>query len=253
MDKRRMIAANAAKLLRDGDTVNLGIGIPTLVSNYIEENKTVWIHTENGAVGVGRDLGCPWDDGSRRSAEAWMADRAGEKGSWRTGHKDLCNAGNAAITLLPGASSFDSTLSFAIARGGHLDAAILGALQVDRFGNLANWKIPGKKLNGMGGAMDLACGTDNIIVAMEHCARDGSPKIVERCTLPLTAAGCVKTIVTELCILVVSDRKLVVTAMAPGLSKEELCAKTGTELSFLSELRTMIVPSEEKTGAERDE
>lgn len=247
IDKRQMIAMNVARLLHDGDLVNLGIGIPSLVSNYIDPDKTVFIHTENGAIGVDKDLGYPWDDSSRELVEAWMESCAGERGSWRSGHKDLCNAGNAAITLLPGAACFESTLSFAIARGGHLDATILGALQVDRFGNLANWKIPGKKLNGMGGAMDLVSGTKNVIIAMEHCARDGSPKIVERCTLPLTALVCVKTIVTELCMIRCSEGKLTVVAIAPGLSKEELCAKTGTKLFFSQTLCEMVMPEETLT------
>lgn len=240
MDKRAFIAKNVAQLFHDGDTVNLGIGIPTLSSTYIPAGMTVFIHAENGALGVGKAGGWPWDDSSRESVIRWLESCGGERGSWRTMHRDLCNAGNEVIDLIPGASCFDSVMSFAIARGGHLDATVLGALQVDEECNLANWKIPGKKLNGMGGAMDIVSGTERIIIAMEHCARDGAPKIVKKCSLPLTAVGCVKTIVTELCIIDCRPGCLTVTAIAPGVSREEITEKTEAPLRFSEEMKEML-------------
>lgn len=240
MDKRVFIAKNVAQLFHDGDSVNLGIGIPTLASSYIPDGITVFIHAENGALGVDKAGGWPWDDSSRESVIKWMESCGGERGSWRTMHRDLCNAGNEVINLIPGASCFDSVMSFAIARGGHLDATVLGALQVDEECNLANWKIPGKKLNGMGGAMDLVCGAKRVIIAMEHCAKDGSPKIVKRCTLTLTASGCVSTIVTELCVIECRPGRLTVTAIAPGVMREEIIEKTEASLFFSEDMKTMI-------------
>lgn len=240
MGKREFIAKNVARLFHDGDVVNLGVGIPTLASSYIPDGMTVLIHAENGAVGAGTAGGFPWDDSSRESVIEWLESCGGERGSWRTVHRDLCNASNEVITLIPGAACFDSVMSFAIARGGHLDATVLGALQVDSECNLANWKIPGKKLNGMGGAMDLVVGAKRVIVAMEHCARDGSPKIVERCTLPLTAQGCVSEIVTDLCRIKCVPGRLTVTAAAPGVTREEIIAKTGAKLLFADNLEIML-------------
>ena len=171
MGKREFIARNVAAMFHDGDVVNLGVGIPTLASTYVPEGMTVLFHAENGCVGAGEAGGFPWDFSTRESVIAWMDSCAGEKGSWKTVHKDLCNASGEVITLIPGACCFDSTMAFAIARGGHLDATVLGALQVDEDCNLANWKIPGKKLNGMGGAMDIVSGAKKVIIAMEHGAR----------------------------------------------------------------------------------
>ena len=144
MGKREFIARNVAAMFHDGDVVNLGVGIPTLASTYVPEGMTVLFHAENGCVGAGEAGGFPWDFSTRESVIAWMDSCAGEKGSWKTVHKDLCNASGEVITLIPGACCFDSTMAFAIARGGHLDATVLGALQVDEACNLANWKIPGK-------------------------------------------------------------------------------------------------------------
>ena len=144
------------------------------------------------------------------------------------------------IKLIPGAACFDSCMAFGIARGGHLDATVLGALQVDQYCNLANWKIPGKKLNGMGGAMDIVTGAKRVIIAMEHCSRDGEPKIVKHCTLPLTAVGRVNTIVTEKCIIECVPGTLTVTAIAPGVSREDIIASTGAELVFAENIAEMI-------------
>ena len=201
---------------------------------------TVLFHAENGCVGAGEAGGFPWDFSTRESVIAWMDSCAGEKGSWKTVHKDLCNASGEVITLIPGASCFDSTMAFAIARGGHLDATVLGALQVDEDCNLANWKIPGKKLNGMGGAMDIVSGAKKVIIAMEHCTKNGDAKIVEHCSLPLTAPGCVNTIVTELCIIDCKPGCLTVTAIAPGVTPDEIRAKTGAHLRFAEQLETML-------------
>lgn len=241
MDKRSFIAKNVACMFHDGDVVNLGVGIPTLASTYVPENITVLFHAENGCVGAGLAGGYPWDDSSRESVIAWMETCGGENGSWRTVHRDLCNASGEVITLIPGAACFDSNMAFAIARGGHLDATVLGALQVDESCNLANWMIPGKKLNGMGGAMDIVSGAKRVIIAMEHCTKSGEPKIVKQCTLPLTAVGCVNAIVTELCIIECTPGQLTVTSVAPGVSTEEIRNKTGVDLRFSDNLTEMIV------------
>ena len=240
MGKREFIARNVAAMFHDGDVVNLGVGIPTLASTYVPEGMTVLFHAENGCVGAGEAGGFPWDFSTRESVIAWMDSCAGEKGSWKTVHKDLCNASGEGITLIPGACCFDSTMAFAIARGGHLDATVLGALQVDEACNLANWKIPGKKLNGMGGAMDIVSGAKKVIIAMEHCTKNGDAKIVEHCSLPLTAPGCVNTIVTELCIIDCKPGCLTVTAIAPGVTPDEIRAKTGAHLCFAAQLETML-------------
>lgn len=240
MGKREFIARNVAAMFHDGDVVNLGVGIPTLASTYVPEGMTVLFHAENGCVGAGEAGGFPWDFSTRESVIAWMDSCAGEKGSWKTVHKDLCNASGEVITLIPGACCFDSTMAFAIARGGHLDATVLGALQVDEDCNLANWKIPGKKLNGMGGAMDIVSGAKKVIIAMEHCTKNGDAKIVEHCSLPLTAPGCVNTIVTELCIIDCKPGCLTVTAIAPGVTPDEIRAKTGVHLRFAEQLETML-------------
>ena len=237
MDNRKIIAKNIAGMLRDGDFVNLGVGIPTLVGSYIPPEVTVLLHGENGCIGQ-RDL----ISGTPEEMERWEAGNGGEDGDWVRGHRDLSNASCEFITLIPGGCCFDSSVSFAMARGGHLDATVLGGLEVDAEGNLANWMIPGKRLAGMGGAMDLVNGARKVIVAMEHCTKEGQPKILKKCTLPLTAVRCVSTVVTELCVLERRDGRLVVTAMAPGLTREELRAKTEAPLAFAETVCEMARP-----------
>ena len=188
MDKnemREVIAKRAAKELHDGDVVNLGIGIPTLIPNYLPEGVTVTLQTENGAMGMG-----PTPEEGKED-------------------KNLINAGGGAITLLPGACTFDSATSFAIIRGGHVNVSFLGALQVDEKGNLANWIIPGKMAPGMGGAMDLVVGAKRVILTMEHTQK-GAPKILKECTLPLTAAGQVNMIITEMGVMDITPEGIVV-------------------------------------------
>ena len=157
---------------------------------------------------------------------------ADKENGWKTGHRDLCDATGDLAVLIPGACCFDSVVSFMMARGGHLDATVLGGLQVDEEGNLANWQVPGKNIPGMGGAMDLVSGAKKVIVAMEHCSKAGEPKILKKCTFPLTAVKCVSVLVTDLCIIEFIDGKLTVVAMAPGVTKEELQAKTEATLHF---------------------
>ena len=240
-DVRRMIARNVAAMLHDGDFVNLGVGIPTLVSAFLPPERDIILHGENGSAGLGGELPFAGLYDSAEVLHDWMEARRGEFEGSMEGHKDLVNAGGNHTKLLTGASCFDSCVSFAIARGGHLDATVLGAMQVDREGNLANWMIPGKRESGMGGAMDIVAGCGNVIIAMEHCSRKGAPKILEQCTLPLTAKGCVKHIVTELCIIDYVDGQMVVSALAPGVEPEEVQAKTEPALVFADDLRTMLL------------
>lgn len=236
---RKIIAKNIAGMLRDGDFVNLGVGIPTLVSDYIPEGTTVLLHGENGCIGQDGLV-----SGTEEEMEAWQRRNRGEIGHWRTGHKDLCNASCEFITLIPGGCCFDSSVSFAMARGGHLDATVLGGLQVDEEGNLANWVVPGKRITGMGGAMDLVSGARKVIVAMEHCSKLGEPKILRRCNMPLTAIKCVDHIVTELCMIDCYGGKLVVTAMAPGITKKMLQEKTEAKLVFAPVIKEMEIPED---------
>ena len=237
---REIIAKNVAPMIRDGDFVNLGVGIPSLVSNYIPKDKTVILHGENGSAGLAGRLPLEGIFDDAETFLQWERTHSGEKGDYRTGHKDLTDAGSDPALLMPGACNFDTCMSFAMSRGGHLDMTVLGAMQVDQEGNLANWMIPGALVTGMGGAMDIISGTKKVIVATQMCAKDGTPKLLKRCTLPLTAQRRVTMVVTEKCIAEIRDGRFVVISMYPGVTQEALQSCAEAELLFAERIGTML-------------
>lgn len=214
MDAKELIARRVAREIRPGMLVNLGIGLPSLVANYVAADAGVYFQAENGIIGLGA-----------RPPEGME-------------HADLTDAGGGYITAVPGAATIDSAMSFALIRGGHLDVTVLGGLQVDQLGRLANWKVPGKMVPGMGGAMDLVTGAGRVIVAMQHSAK-GAAKIVPECTLPLTSARRVDLIITELAVIEPTDAGLVLRETGPGVSLDEIRAQTTAELIIADDLKEM--------------
>lgn len=218
MNAKELIARRVALELHDGDIVNLGIGLPTQVVNYLPTNIHITLQSENGFLGLG-PVTQP--------------------------HPNLVNAGGQPCGMLPGAAMFDSAFSFALIRGGHVDASVLGGLEVDQHANLANWMVPGKMVPGMGGAMDLVTGAKRVIIAMEHCAKDGSAKILKQCRLPLTAKNKVSMIVTELAVFSFEQGKLVLKEHAPNVTLETIRAKTEAEFSVAADFKVMPIVAAE--------
>ena len=214
---REQIAQRAAQELRHGFAVNLGIGIPTLVANYVPPGVEIIIHAENGVLGCGP-----------------LAEEGKED-------PDLINAGAQYITLRPGACCFDSAMSFAMIRGGHLDMTILGGFQVSARGDLANWIVPGRGYGNIGGAMDLVNGAKRVVVTMEHCAKNGEPKIVEECSYPLTGIGCVDMVITDLAVVAVTEEGLVLLEVAPGMSTDMVQERTGAPLRVAADVRDIVL------------
>jgi acetate CoA/acetoacetate CoA-transferase beta subunit len=216
MDAKNLIACRVAQEMQNGDVVNLGIGLPTLIPNYLPADVEITLQSENGFLGLG-PLTEPLPN--------------------------LVNAGGKPCGMVPGTAFFDSAMSFAIIRGGHVDVTVLGGLQVDQHGNLANWMVPGKMVPGMGGAMDLVTGAKNVIVAMEHATKDGGAKILKQCTLPLTAAKKVKIIVTEMALFRFINGQLTLCETAPGVTLEQICAVTEAEFEISPDCHEMQLPN----------
>jgi 3-oxoacid CoA-transferase B subunit len=217
MNNREFIAQRAAKFFEDGDLVNLGIGMPTLCLNFLPEDVDVWVQSENGVIGL---------NGTPKEGDDVNI--------------DIVDASGTVSTMRVGGCCFDSFTSFGLIRGGHVAVTVLGAYEVDQEGNLANWMVPGKTVAGMGGAMDLVSGAKKVIITTEHCDKKGNPKILKKCTLPLTAVNEVDYIVTELCVLHRTDAGLVLEELAPGVTVEEVVSKTDADLIIPENIKSMV-------------